>query len=166
MRPEQAIDVCTDIISANCARPWIYSVMLNCSFSIDKKSLHATVINCFAQRLDKCFQKEKVLIVCLALLLNSYKNYSDALQISSLLARDYPKSEEAQLQYMINLNACGRFELARKQLKNALIVIPNSRQLMSAQNIHHIESFNINQAQVLNIYHNQRSSKLDSMSIA
>ena len=119
VRPEQAIDVCTDIISANCARPWIYSVMLNCSFSTDKKSLHATVINCFAQRLDKCFSKRESFFnrYAFALLLNLNKNYSDALQISSLLARDYPKSEEAQLQYMINLNACGRLELARKQLK-------------------------------------------------
>ena len=94
-----------------------------------------------------------------ALLLNLNKNYSDALQISSLLARDYPKSEEAQLQY-INLNACGRLELARKQLKNALIAIPNSRQLLSAQNTHHIDYFNINQAsRSLTIYQNQRSSK-------
>ena len=81
-----------------------------------------------------------------ALLLNLNKNYSDALHISSLLARDYPKSEEAQLQYMIDLNACGRLALAQKQLKNALITIPNSRQLMSAKNTHHIDFFNINQA--------------------
>ena len=159
---EQVIDICCDIISANCARPWIYSVMLKCSFSAGKKSLQTTVVNCLAQRLDKCFSKRESFCNrhAFALLLNLNKNYSDALHISSLLARDYPKSEEAQLQYMIDLNACGRLALAQKQLKNALIAIPNSRQLMLAKNTHHIDFFNINQAsRSLAIYHNQRSSK-------
>ena len=66
--PEQAIDVCIDIISENCARPWIYPVMLNCSFSTDKKSLQSTVINCFAQGLDKCFSKRESFLIGMPLL--------------------------------------------------------------------------------------------------
>ena len=77
---------------------------------------------------------------------------------SAHLARDYPKSEEAQLQYIIMLSACGRLELAQKQLKNALIAILIATS-SSAQNTHYIDHFNINKLLGLPIYHNLRSSK-------
>ena len=70
---EQVIDICCDIISANCARPWIYSVML-CSFSTDKKSCNQLLLIVLHRDWVNVFQEN--FLIGMPLLCDLNKNYS------------------------------------------------------------------------------------------
>lgn len=157
--PVTSIQACIDIITANSACPFVYNLMLKSAISTNDKSLQRTVLNYFMSNSSNIFSRRvscfnKLWFVSL---LNITKQYHHGLKVSELLARTYPRNEVAQLCYLIMLNACKKYDMARNHLHTALITLPNSVCLLEAQNSYFLDNFNASKAKrSLDIYRDSR----------